>query len=66
MSEAITMAARCVRVCGRQIDSVITSLVLPVLLMVLFVELIVGAIQTGTSYVTYVVPGVLLLCVSYN
>lgn len=66
MSDALTMTMRCVRVSGRQVDSLIASLVLPVLLMVLFVELLGGAIQTGTRYVTYVVPGVLLLCVSYT
>jgi ABC-2 type transport system permease protein len=66
MSDALTMTARTIRVSGRQVDSLITSLVLPVVLMVLFVEVFGGAIQTGTRYVTYVVPGVLLLCVSYN
>jgi ABC-2 type transport system permease protein len=33
-----------------------------VLLMVTFVYLFGGAIETGTRYITYVVPGVLLLC----
>ena len=66
MSDALTLTARCVRLSGRQIDSLITSLLLPVILMVLFVELFGGAIHTGTRYVSYVVPGVLLLCVSYN
>jgi ABC-2 type transport system permease protein len=31
-----------------------------------FVYLFGGAIQTGTKYVTYVVPGVLLLCAGYG
>ena len=30
---------------------------LPVMLMLLFVYLFGGAIETGTDYVTYVVPG---------
>lgn len=34
--------------------------------MLLFVYLFGGAIQTGTQYVTYVVPGVLLLCAGYG
>jgi ABC-2 type transport system permease protein len=38
----------------------------PVMLMLLFVYLFGGAIQTGTSYVTYVVPGVILLCVGFG
>lgn len=58
-----TMVARCVRLSSRQTDSLITSLTLPVLLMVTFVYLFGGAIETGDSqYITYVVPGVLLLC----
>ena len=57
-----TMAARCARLTSRETDSLITSLTLPVMLMVTFVYLFGGAINTGTRYVTYVVPGVLVLC----
>jgi ABC-2 type transport system permease protein len=39
---------------------------LPILLMVLFVYLFGGAIGTGVSYVSYVVPGVLLLCAGFG
>ena len=39
---------------------------LPVLMMVIFVELFGGAIQTGGKYVTYVVPGVLVLCTGFG
>jgi ABC-2 type transport system permease protein len=39
---------------------------LPVMLMLMFVYLFGGAIETGTKYVTYVVPGVLLLCAGYG
>ncbi len=62
MSDALTMAARCVRLTRRELDALMTSLLLPVMLMVVFVYLFGGAISTGTRYVTYVVPGVLLLC----
>ena len=58
-----TIVARCVRLSVRRTDSLITSLSLPILLMVTFVYLFGGAIETGDSqYITYVVPGVLLLC----
>ena len=53
------MAGRCLRMARRHLDVALTSLLLPVLLMLLFVYLFGGAIQTGTRYVTYVVPGVL-------
>ena len=63
---ALTMAGRCVRLSMRQIDALITSLALPVLLMLMFVYLFGGAIQTGGDYVTYVVPGVILLCAGFG
>jgi ABC-2 type transport system permease protein len=37
-----------------------------VILMLLFVYLFGGAIDTGSAYVTYVVPGVLLLCAGFG
>jgi ABC-2 type transport system permease protein len=68
MSEltAITMSGRSFRLTRRNLDALITSLMLPIMLMLLFVYLFGGAINTGTEYVTYVVPGVLLLCASYG
>ena len=66
MSDALTMTARCFRLTRRQLDALLTSLLLPVLLMLLFIGLFGGAIHTGTRYVTYVVPGVLLLCAGYG
>ncbi len=66
MSEALTLTARCLRLSSRQVDALLTALLLPVLLMLIFVVLFGGAIHTGTRYVTYVVPGVLLLCAGYS
>jgi ABC-2 type transport system permease protein len=63
---ALTMSARCIRLSMRQIDAVLTSLLLPVMLMLLFVYLFGGAIETGSDYVTYVVPGVILLCAGFG
>ncbi|HKD98699.1 MAG TPA: ABC transporter permease [Micromonosporaceae bacterium] len=65
-SDALTMAARCVRLTARNVESLITSLMLPVMLMLVFVYLFGGAIQTGGRYVTYVVPGVILLCAGFG
>jgi ABC-2 type transport system permease protein len=50
----------------RTTDALVTALVLPVLLMVLFVVLFGGALDTGTAYVQYVVPGVLLLSAGFG
>jgi ABC-2 type transport system permease protein len=60
------MSGRCLRLSRRNPEALLTSLMLPVLLMLLFVYLFGGAIQTGTRYVTYVVPGLLLLCAGYG
>ncbi|HEX2773594.1 MAG TPA: ABC transporter permease [Micromonosporaceae bacterium] len=61
-----TMIGRSVRLTRRNVDAMITSLMLPVMLMLVFVYLFGGAIDTGTKYVTYVVPGVLLLCAGFG
>jgi ABC-2 type transport system permease protein len=66
LGDALTMVGRCLRLSRRNLDTLLTSLMLPVMLMLLFVYLFGGAIQTGTRYVTYVVPGVLLLCAGYG
>lgn len=63
---SLIMTGRCVRLTWRTVDALLTSLMLPIMLMVLFVYLFGGAIDTGTRYVTYVVPGVLLLCAAFG
>jgi ABC-2 type transport system permease protein len=60
------MIARCLRLGWRNTDALVTSLVLPIVLMLLFVYLFGGAINTGTAYKIYVVPGVLVLCAGYG
>ena len=62
MSDAMTMAGRSLRLSARSPEALLTALFLPIMLMVVFVYLFGGAVDIGTSYVDYVVPGVLLLC----
>jgi ABC-2 type transport system permease protein len=66
VSNALIMTSRALRLSSRQLDALLTSLMLPVLLMLMFVYLFGGAIRTGTSYVTYVVPGVLVICAGFG
>ncbi|MGH3432003.1 MAG: ABC transporter permease [Thermocrispum sp.] len=66
VTDWVTMAGRCLRLTRRNPEAILTSLMLPVMLMLLFVYLFGGAINTGTAYVTYVVPGVLLLCAGFG
>jgi len=65
-TDALTMARRSLRLTIRTPDGLLTSWMLPILLMLLFVYLFGGAIHTGTKYVTYVVPGVLLLSAGFG
>ena len=60
------MVRRATTLTLRNGDALITSLALPIMLMLLFVYLFGGAIETGTEYVTYVVPGVILLCAAFG
>jgi ABC-2 type transport system permease protein len=66
LADWVTMAGRGLRLTRRNPDTLLTSLALPVILLLLFVYLFGGAIHTGTRYVTYVVPGVLLLCAGFG
>jgi ABC-2 type transport system permease protein len=62
MSDAMTMTGRSLRLSARSPEALLTALFLPIMLMVVFVYLFGGAVDIGTRYVDYVVPGVLLLC----
>ena len=65
-TEMLTMVVRAQRLSLRNVDGLITALALPVMLMVMFVYFFGGAIHTGTRYIDYVVPGVLLVCVGFG
>jgi ABC-2 type transport system permease protein len=56
------MIGRCLRLTSRNGEAVITALMLPIMLMLVFVYLF----NTGTAYVTYVTPGIILLCAGFG
>jgi ABC-2 type transport system permease protein len=60
------LMTRALRLSLRNIEGLLTALVLPVIMMLMFVYLFGGAISTGTRYVDYVVPGVLLVCIGWG
>jgi ABC-2 type transport system permease protein len=60
------LLGRAMKLSLRNVDGLITALVLPVLLMLMFVYLFGGAIQPGGSYVNYVLPGVVLVCLGFG
>ncbi|WP_413102564.1 ABC transporter permease [Streptomyces sp. Inha503] len=66
MSDAIVLTGRTIRLSRRNLDAVLTAMLLPIMLMLVFVYFFGGAIHTGTEYVTYVVPGVMLLCAGFG
>jgi ABC-2 type transport system permease protein len=66
LADLRTMAGRCLTLSTRNVDSLITALMLPIMLMLMFVYLFGGAIKTGGAYVNYVVPGVLLVCAGFG
>ncbi|MFB7178159.1 ABC transporter permease [Streptomyces sp. NPDC056257] len=63
---ALALAGRSLRISSRRPDALIAALMLPVMLMLIFVYFFGGAIDTGTTYVTYVVPGAMLLCAGFG
>lgn len=65
-SEARMMVTRALRLSLRNVDGLMTALALPVIMMLMFVYLFGGAVNTGISYVDYVLPGVLLVCVGFG
>jgi ABC-2 type transport system permease protein len=66
ISDAATLIGRCIRLARRNVEIMIMSVVLPLLMMALFVYVFGGAIDTGTEYINYVVPGIILLCTGYG
>lgn len=59
------MLGRSMRHIFRSLDTIITVTIMPISMMLLFVYVLGGAIQTGTgSYVNYLLPGILLIAVA--
>lgn len=65
-ADTATLIVRCLRLSLRNVDGLITTLTLPIMLMLMFVYLFGGALKTGGKYVDYVVPGVLLVCAGFG
>jgi ABC-2 type transport system permease protein len=66
VSDTMTMVDRSIRLSRRNVDTLFVSILLPLLMMMLFVYVFGGAIETGTQYINYVVPGILLLTTGYG
>ena len=66
VSDAQVMVTRCTRRSLRDPEAFFTALMLPIVLMLLFVYVFGGALNTGGRYVDYVVPGLIVLCAGFG
>ncbi|MGC5022415.1 ABC transporter permease [Micromonospora sp. DT47] len=63
--DTTVLLGRSLRHIGRSPDTIITTVVMPIGFMLLFVYVFGGAIQTGSDkYVNYLLPGILLITVA--
>ncbi|MWC30539.1 ABC transporter permease [Paenibacillus sp. MMS18-CY102] len=59
------MLGRSMRHIFRSMDTIITVTIMPIAMMLLFVYVLGGAIQSGTdNYVNYLLPGILLMAIA--
>ncbi len=59
------MLGRSMRHIARSMDTIITVTIIPIAMMLLFVYVLGGAIQTGAdNYVNYLLPGILLMAIA--
>ncbi len=59
------LTGRSLKHVSRSLDTIITTVLTPIGMMLLFVYVLGGAIQTGTdSYVNYMLPGILLITIA--
>ena len=66
LTDTSVMVVRCVRRSLRDPEAFLTALLLPIILMLLFVYIFGGALNTGGAYVDYVVPGLIVLCAGFG
>ena len=65
-SDSAAMIGRSVKHTVRNLESLLMSVILPVVLMLMFVYVFGGAIDPSGNYANYVVPGIILLCTGYG
>lgn len=66
VADAGTMSARSMRLFSRDLDAMITAVVLPVLILAMFTFVFGGAMDIGIDYVQYATPGVILLAAGFG
>lgn len=66
--DSVVLTKRSLRHIGRSPDTIITTVITPIAMMLLFVYVLGGAIRTGSgsgsgAYTTYLLPGILLMTI---
>ncbi len=65
LGDTAVLTGRTMRHVTRSLDTIITTAITPIAIMLLFVYVFGGAIHTGTvSYVNYMLPGILLITIA--
>ena len=65
IGDTVVLTGRSLKHVTRSLDTIITTAVPPIAIMLLFVYVLGGAINTGTdSYVGYLLPGILLITIA--
>src|SRR6185312_9752127 len=64
-ADTATLLGRSLRHIARSPDTIITTAITPIAMLLLFVYVLGGAIQTGTGkYVNYLLPGILIITIA--
>src|SRR3982750_2376725 len=64
-ADTAALTGRSLRHITRSLDTIITTVITPIAIMLLFVHVFGGAIDTGSdSYVNYMLPGILLITIA--
>lgn len=65
VGDTVILLGRSLRHITRSLDTIMTTTIMPIMFMLLFVYVFGGAIDIGTdSYVSYLLPGILLITVA--
>jgi ABC-2 type transport system permease protein len=66
MTASLAFVGRSLRHSVRSLDALLTAILLPVAILLMFVYVFGGAIETEGRYVDYVVPGIIVLCAGFG
>lgn len=65
LGDTAALTGRTLRHVTRSVDTIITTAIMPIAIMLLFLYVLGGAIETGSaSYVAYMLPGILLITIA--